>query len=167
MDCLLFRHGIAVERDEWDGEGAARPLTPKGAAKVREAAAGLGALEVIPSVLLASPLIRAVETAKLIREVLRLKPEVKLCDELRPEWPPDKLLALLASFPETACVLCVGHEPQLGEAAGLMLCGKVTPGLSFKKAGACCVRFDGAPEAGRGTLAWWMGPGPLRKLGRR
>ncbi|WP_447972177.1 SixA phosphatase family protein [Nitrospira sp. Kam-Ns4a] len=166
MDCLLFRHGIAVERDEWDGEDATRPLTSKGVGKVREAAAGLRALDAVPSVLLVSPLIRAVETARLIREVLRLKPEVKVCDELRPEAPPDKLLGLLASFPETACVLCVGHEPHLGEVAGFMLFSQAAPALSLKKAGACCIRFEGSPKAGKGTLAWWMGPGPLRKLGR-
>ena len=26
MDCILLRHGIAVERDEWEGTDADRPL---------------------------------------------------------------------------------------------------------------------------------------------
>ena len=41
MECILFRHGIAVERADWDGEENLRPLTPKGVDKTREAASGL------------------------------------------------------------------------------------------------------------------------------
>ena len=32
MDCVLFRHGIAAERDEWEGPDADRPLTERGRA---------------------------------------------------------------------------------------------------------------------------------------
>lgn len=166
MDCLLFRHGIAVDREDWEGEDAERPLTPKGTAKTREAAAGLLRLDVAPTHVLTSPLVRALETAKLIREGLRLKPDVNLCEELRPEAPPEKLLAVLAAYPETACLLCVGHEPHLGEVAGVMLFGKPSPSLSLKKAAACLIQFEGVPKAGRGVLAWWAPPALLRKLGR-
>ena len=34
MDCVLVRHGIAVERDEWEGYEADRPLTESGAKRV-------------------------------------------------------------------------------------------------------------------------------------
>lgn len=165
MDCVLFRHGIAVDREDWDREDADRPLTPKGAARTREAAAGLLWLDVAPTHILASPYLRAQETAKVVREAMRLKAEIKVCEELRPEAPPDKLLAVLATMPEKACVLCVGHEPHLGEAAGVMLFGKPAAGLFLKKAGGCLIRFEGVPKAGRGQLAWWLGPGPLRRLG--
>jgi phosphohistidine phosphatase len=39
MDCLLLRHGIAVERDEWKGADADRPLTEQGAKRVAQVAA--------------------------------------------------------------------------------------------------------------------------------
>ena len=41
MDCLLLRHGIAVERDEWEGPDADRPLTERGAKRVAQVAGGL------------------------------------------------------------------------------------------------------------------------------
>lgn len=165
MECILFRHGIAMDREEWDGPDSQRPLTAKGAEKTRQAAEGLDRVKLAPTHVLSSPFLRAKETAKLVRDAFRLRGELQLCDELLPDSPPDKLLVLLNSLPEHACVICVGHEPHLGEAAGLMLFGEPVPALSFKKAGACSIRFDAAPKAGRGTLRWWLTPSQLRDLG--
>lgn len=162
MDCILFRHGVAAERDEWPGPEAQRPLTAKGAEKTAEAAAGLACLGIKPTHLFTSPLVRAVETAKLIREALPGRLEMRICEELVPDAPPDKLIPLLASLSEDACVICVGHEPHLGETAGIMLAGQALPGLALKKAGACCIRFEAAPRIGQGALRWWLTPWQLR-----
>jgi phosphohistidine phosphatase len=86
--------------------------------------------------------------------------------ELTPDAHPEKILTVLGGLPADATVLCVGHEPHLGGAAGVMLFGDPVPGLSLKKAGACCVRFDGRPAAGSGLLRWWIMPNQLRRLGR-
>ena len=45
MNCILVRHGIAVEPDEWEGTEENRPLTNKGKRHIRQAAEGLAALE--------------------------------------------------------------------------------------------------------------------------
>jgi len=167
MECILFRHGIAADREKWDGPDSQRPLTPKGVDKTRQAAAGLLHLEVTPTHLLTSPYVRARETAKQVRDALEFRQEIQVCDELLPTAPPDKLLVLLSSLPQDACVICVGHEPHLGEAAGLVLFGEPVPGLSLKKAGACSFSFDGAPKAGKGALRWWLTPSQLRSLAKR
>ncbi|MEW6545234.1 MAG: histidine phosphatase family protein [Nitrospirota bacterium] len=166
MDCLLFRHGLAVDREEWKGPEPERPLTARGIEKTRQAVRGLVKLGITPTHLLASPFVRALETARLIREVSRARVELQACEELVPDAPPDKLLPLLANLPEDACVICVGHEPHLGEAAGVMLFGKPVGGLSLKKAGACCVRFERGPKIGQGLLRWWLTPSQLRELGK-
>lgn len=166
MDCLLFRHGIAVDPEDWEREEALRPLTSKGIEKTREAAAGLRRLDCAPTHLLSSPFTRAFETAKLIREALKAYLEVRICDELLPDAPPDKLFPLLATLPDGTCVICVGHEPHLGGAAGVMLFGSPVAGLSLKKAGACCISFEKLPKAGEGLLKWWMSPAQLRKLAK-
>lgn len=164
MDCILFRHGIAADREAWDGPDADRPLVPRGIDKTRKAASGLRRLVAVPDVILSSPYTRAIETAGLLQEAIRFKGEIRICDELVPEAPADKLLVLLNSLPPDALVLCVGHEPHLGEAAGVMLVGRPVAGLSLKKAGACLIAFDGAPRAGEGALHWWLTPALLRDL---
>src|SRR5437867_11152782 len=164
MDCLLLRHGIAVDREAWKGQEAQRPLTPKGAEKTRAVVSGLLRLGLDPTHLLSSPFARALDTAKFLRDAFHMRGEVQVCDELLPDAPPDKLFPVLASLPEDACVVCVGHEPNLGLAAGVMLFGRPAPGLSLKKAGACCIRFDDGPKAGKGALWWWLTPDQLRRL---
>ena len=166
MDCLLFRHGIAVDRDLWDGSEATRPLTPKGVDKTRRAIAGITHLGIIPDIIISSPFARARETAELIREAYRFKKEIRICDELLPDSPADKVLMLLKSLPPDLSLICVGHEPHLGKTASNMLAGKTIDGLFLKKAGACFIQYEGYPKSGEGLLAWWMAPSQLRKLGK-
>ncbi len=164
MDCILFRHGIAVNREDWEGPDADRHLTPKGITRTEQAAVGLRRLDMRPDVLLSSPFTRALETAKLVKDALRYRRDIQICDELLPDSPPDKIFALLGSLPPDACVICVGHEPHLSDTAGVMIFGKPANGLYLKKAGVAMIQFDGTARAGQGALAWWVIPSQLRSL---
>src|SRR6267143_2632334 len=150
MDCVLLRHGIAVERDEWEGPDADRPLTERGAKRVAQVAGGLKRLDVQPTHVLSSPLIRAIETAKIAHSSLRVRSAVHIVDELLPDAPPDRLLSILHDLPPESCVLCVGHEPQLGMAASVLLSGRASASFSLKKAGACLIELSIRAKPGRG-----------------
>ena len=167
MDCVLLRHGIAVERDEWEGPDADRPLTEKGKQRVREVAAGLNWLDVQPTHVWSSPLIRAIETAKIAHRSLRVRSAVHIVDELLPDAPPDRLLSILHDLPPESCVLCVGHEPHLGMVASVLLAGKPSTAFPFKKAGACLIELSIPAKPGRGVLRWWLTPGQLRAMGEQ
>jgi phosphohistidine phosphatase len=166
MDCVLLRHGIAVERDEWEGPDTDRPLTERGAKRVAQVAAGLNRLGLQPTHVLSSPLIRAIETTKIVHRLLRVRPAVQIIDELLPDAPPDRLLSILHDFQPEACVLCIGHEPQLGMAASFMLSGRATASFPMKKAGACLIELPMPVKPGRGVLRWWMTPSQLRTMGK-
>ena len=167
MDCVLLRHGIAVERDEWEGPDADRPLTERGAKRVTQVAAGLKWLDVQPTHVLSSPLIRAIETAKIVHRLLRARSAVHIVDELLPDAPPDRLLSILRDLPSKSCVLCVGHEPHLGMVASAMLVGKPSTAFPFKKAGACLIELSIPAKPGRGVLRWWLSPDQLRAMGKQ
>ena len=167
MDCVLLRHGIAVERDEWEGPDADRPLTEKGKRRVRGVAAGLSRLYVQPTHVLSSPLIRAIETAKIAHSSLRVSSAVRIVDELLPDAPPDRLLSILHDLPPESCVLCVGHEPQLGMAASVLLSGRASASFPLKKAGACLIELSIPAKPGRGVLRWWLTPSQLRAMGKQ
>ena len=166
MDCVLLRHGIAVERDEWEGKEADRPLTERGAKRVAQVAAGLNRLDVQPTHVLSSPLIRAIETAKIVHRSLRVRSAVRIVEELLPDAPPDRLLSILHDLPPESCVLCVGHEPQLGMAASVFLSGRASASFPLKKAGACLIELSIPAKPGRGVLRWWLTPSQLRAIGR-
>jgi phosphohistidine phosphatase len=167
MDCVLIRHGIAAERDEWDGPDADRPLTDRGAKRVAQVAVGLKWLDVQPTHIFSSPFVRAVETADILHTSLQLKHAVQRVEELLPDAPPDQLLSLFRDLPAESCVLCVGHEPHLGLAASVMLVGKPSTSFPFRKAGACLIELPIPPKVSRGVLRWWMEPGQLRALGKK
>jgi phosphohistidine phosphatase len=167
MDCILLRHGIAVERDEWDGTDANRPLSERGAKRVTQVAAGLKWLDVQPTHLFSSALVRAIQTAEILHASLSVPTAIQRVDALLPEAPPDGLLPLFHDLPAESCVLCVGHEPHLGFAASLILTGKPSPAFPFKKAGACMIELSTPPRISRGALRWWMEPGQLRALGKK
>jgi phosphohistidine phosphatase len=166
MDCVLLRHGIAVERDEWEGLEADRPLTERGAKRVAQVAGGLNRLGVQPTHVLSSPLIRAIETAKIAHRSLRVRSAVQIVDELLPDAPPDRLLSILHDLQPEACVLCIGHEPQLGMAASFMLSGRATTSFPMRKAGACLIELLMPVKPGRGVLRWWLTPSQLRSMRR-
>ena len=124
MDVILFRHGIAVDAANWKGDDATRPLTADGADRTKQGAHGLYRLKVQPDHVFSSPLVRARQTADLVKGQLALKIKIELVDDLLPDAPPDALLARLASLPAHSVVLCVGHEPHLSTALSIMISGK-------------------------------------------
>lgn len=164
MHCLLLRHGIAVNTEEWESSERERPLTKEGITKTKQVAAGLKRIGIKPSHLLCSPLIRTQQTAEITKEALQITATIQLCPELVYDQSPMLLFAILQRFPKDAFVMCVGHEPHLGQTAALMIFGKNTSGLSVKKAGGCLISFDGNVGVGRGNLEWWMAPAQLRAL---
>ncbi|WP_342349702.1 phosphohistidine phosphatase SixA [uncultured Nitrospira sp.] len=164
MNCLLLRHGIAVNPEEWDRSEQERPLTKEGIAKTEQVAAGLKRIGMKPTHLLCSPLIRTQQTAEITKKALQIKTTIQLCPELVYDQSPMLLFPLLQQLPKDAFVMCVGHEPHLGQTAALMIFGKNSSGLAVKKAGGCLISFDGNVGIGLGYLEWWMAPAQLRAL---
>jgi phosphohistidine phosphatase len=80
---------------------------------------------------------------------------------------PDQAVTFLRTLPSDAVVICVGHEPQLGEVVSLLLCGKTLSSFPLKKAGAARVEAEGRVNVGQGRLVWWLQPMQLRALGKR
>lgn len=132
---LLMRHGPAVERADFDGPDADRPLTPAGRVKVEAAVAGLRRLPLALDIALHSPWLRAAETARLLSPL----PCARLAVAEALARTPDA--GTLAALIEVARAngarrgaALVGHEPFLTELLGLAL---ASPGLdvAWKKAG--------------------------------
>jgi phosphohistidine phosphatase len=167
MDVIFFRHGIAVEQEEWEGADADRPLTKAGAESTKLAAQGLRVLRLRPDVLLCSPLVRAQQTAELVKDALDVKTKIEVIDELSPDARPEGLFTRFAHIPRDLVVLCVGHEPHLSTTISATISGKTAVSIEMKKAAACVIYFAGQPQAGAGKLICLIPPKVLRLLGSR
>ncbi len=165
MDCLLMRHGMAVDMEEWSGLDETRPLTEEGRQQVRLVAQGLSAMGVVPTHLISSPLCRAQETAELVRAVLCPSVTMILCNALQPESSPQLVTTFLQTIHAPSVLLCVGHEPLLGTTAGYWLSGHISPSYPMTRAGVGLIHMPSTPRGGEGLLRWWCTPAQLGTLG--
>jgi len=99
----LLRHGDAAD----GSPDAERPLTDKGEEQARAAGRALAALGVTMDACLASPKLRAADTARLVCEPLGIEPQ----HEPKLAGGPFDAEALAAGLGDN--VLLVGHDPDL------------------------------------------------------
>ena len=163
MKLYIIRHGVAEEPGRGFPDDFARPLTPEGREKTRQAARGLAALECEPEAIATSPLVRAEETARILAEVLApgIEPVVLSC--LSPGGDVREAIEWLAES-QSGSAMVVGHMPDVALLAVRCLCGSGQFDLAFKKAAVCCLRFEGPPVPGEALLEWHMPPSALRRL---
>ncbi len=163
-ELYIMRHGIAGERGPAYPDDSKRPLTPEGKKKLRDAVAGLSKLGVELDWIVSSPLVRARETAEIVRDGLAATTPLDLTDSLGPGGSPEALLKFLAQEPKRTRVLVTGHEPDLGLLAARLLGAGRHANLAFKKGGCCLITFDEFPPQSPGQLVWWLTPKVMRKL---
>ncbi len=177
MLLLLMRHGPAVDRNLFEGPDAARPLTPEGRQKTRLACRGLLAQLGRLDRLAASPAVRTLKTATILRaelarvpaapadKITTLRRPVALTLETWPELMAADLGPLCERLREVrdGTVVCVGHEPLLSQLAARLLCGSEDClEIRLKKCGVVALEIDW--ESGGGALLWHLAPAQLRRL---
>ncbi len=126
MLLLLLRHAHAGQRDPIHyPDDSLRPLTAEGRATSRRAAAALLHHGLVPTTMLSSPWSRARETAEIVAAMIPQHHRVPLQLSSALMGTPNlrALSRAVGRQPASAVVLCVGHEPWLGEVAGLLLWG--------------------------------------------
>jgi phosphohistidine phosphatase len=166
MDVYLMRHGPAVDIGE-NGvrRDSERMLSKDGRKRTELVARALTKAGVSPSRVFSSPLVRCVETAEaFIRETETPDMEPELLDELAPGLDCGVVTAMLARQKCEEAML-VGHAPDMAELAWYWIAGSGGVGMEMKKAGACCVSFEGVPGKGKGVLLWLVKPSLLEAAG--
>ncbi len=137
VELYLLRHGIA-EDSSASGSDADRCLTEEGFLKTRKVAKALKEQSKIPELILHSPYVRARETAEIFAQ--ELSAPLERVEGFRPMDAPADSLAILERYRgRQESLMVVSHEPHLGSLASLLLTGKGTPMIVFKKAGIACI----------------------------
>jgi phosphohistidine phosphatase len=167
VDLYIVRHAIAVERgDPAFPDDDDRPLTPEGIHKFRLAARGLSELGMKLDRIVTSPLVRARQTAEILKEVAAKRAELDTAKELRAETPFERTLEAVNRYRNDS-IAVVGHEPHLsGFTSFLLVGGGELAAIEFKKGAVARLVFPDRPAAGTATLEWLIQPGALRLLAK-
>lgn len=165
MRIYVMRHGIAVDRTDPAApeNDADRPLTLDGRERTRLALHGLVSLGVVVDRVVASPLVRCVQTAELVSEILgvpRLAMETHA--GLQPDADQSELLAGLRNLRDDG-VMLIGHAPDCDDTVAKLL-GLPLPITALKKSGVVVLSLKSGAELAR--LVGVYEPKTLRRLGR-
>ena len=138
----LMRHGHAPTPAEAGVKSdALRPLSAKGLSDAARVAAEIFRRGGRPSRVLHSPLLRAAQTGRAAASALKIPAEafVPLDNTLPPEEALAALLERAGGEPE---LLAVGHQPQIGELAALL----VDQIFDIRPAGLVAIQWDPEPK---------------------
>jgi phosphohistidine phosphatase len=156
MDLFLIRHAAASDGALYSADGE-RPLTADGRRSAQAVGASLAQHGVKLDHIVASPLVRAVETAELIAVSLGYDGELEIWPELLPEGSPQHVIGKLG--PRSGRTALVGHLPSIGNLLGTLL-GR-PQGVSMSK--MAVVRL-GWTDGRSAKLVWVMTPRHLEPV---
>jgi len=166
MLLILMRHAEAGESDprRWPDDRL-RPLTDEGRRIHGRVAQVLRRMGVSFDHLLASPLVRARQTAEITAEAYgRAAAAIEVADELGAGVEVTDLLPRLQCYPRDAAVLCVGHEPHLSHLAAALISPDGGAHIELPKSGVIAIGAEGHPALGRGALGFHLTPWHLAAL---
>lgn len=148
MQLFLLRHGKAV--DSSSGGDVQRELEEKGHEQARQAARILTAANLLPDLVLSSPVVRAKQTALTFTETAGMPGPIFL-NWLACGMSPETALAELAHFPEFERIMIVGHEPDFSRLIEHCL-GATPDSVEVRKGSITCIELR--PPTPRATLCF-------------
>jgi phosphohistidine phosphatase len=163
VNLYLLRHGIAAERGpRWAGRDADRPLTTKGARKVRRIAEAMKEMDLSFDLILSSPFRRAKETAEIVADLFDCGDRLKFSAHLKVGGRPSSLIhEITTRYPSCRSALLVGHEPYLSSLISVLVSGENNLLITMKKGGLCKLEAQHLRYGRCASLEWLLGPSQL------
>ena len=155
----FIRHGIAVDPQDCDRDED-RPLTEEGHRKTKQVAKRLHQMDIAFDVILTSPLVRARQTADLLKTA-GLSGKIEESEFLAPKGDISSWLGWLDTWLQAggSSLALVGHQPDLANWAEILVWGEAREGLVLKKAGIIGLMLpDTGLPVGRSMMFWLTAP---------
>jgi phosphohistidine phosphatase len=152
MELYVFRHGIATDGAPGAADSA-RELTGEGRSRVAAVARMARRAGVDPSLIMTSPYVRAVQTAKIAAEEFSYSGPLLKTQSLVPFGTPAGVWEALRDHPGERSILLAGHEPLLSQLVAYLLNAPALV-VEMKKATLVRIDFNSMSAAPRGTLRW-------------
>lgn len=148
LTLYVVRHGHAEVRAATDAQ---RPLSSVGEKEAAVAASHV--MGITPNVFLASPYIRAQQTANIIQNCAGISTLITTEDGITPDDDPKSVVDILDGHSGAKSILMVSHNPLVSYLVSLLVDGNYHGPYSMGTASVACIEFD-VFGAGLGTLKW-------------
>ena len=150
MLLYLVQHAAAKKEEE----DSSRPLSDRGIQDITKVASYVSQLNMPVDKIFHSPKLRAIQTGEILFQHLRPVKGISETDGLAPLDAANIWAERLKDIGDN--ILLVGHMPNLGRLASLLLFGNADNNIiSFKMAGVVCIKRE---EAGAWSLQWMLTP---------
>ena len=133
---------------------AARYLTARGRVSFREMALRFRDAGGLPTRILTSPLVRAVQTAEILSETLKYDGEVVLDPRLSPGFDVAMMNDVLAGYPSEREIAIVGHAPDLGDILTRLL--SLPQAYAMRKGAVAALDLPVPGDPLRAGFAWLL-----------
>ena len=154
MQVYLLRHGIAEEGRAGKSD-AERELTAEGRRRLKNSLAGIASVaEICPSLVLSSPFVRAMQTARIAAQAFHYRLPILETKALIPSSRPERVWDELRVHSDEESILLVGHDPLFTSLSGYLLNAPALQ-VDFKKVALMRVDIEAFGAVPRGTLRWF------------
>jgi phosphohistidine phosphatase len=109
----------------------------------------------VPSLILTSPLKRAVQSAEIAQDVLKYKDQLLLTKALIPGATVEQVWDEIRLHRDEPALLLVGHNPLFSELSGYLL-GSGDLQVDFKKGAILRIDVEHFPSKPKGILRWYL-----------
>lgn len=151
MNLYFIRHGDA-EKSSHTIRDFDRALTEKGKERMKRAAEGWSGLVGSFNYIISSPLLRARQTAEVLKEVFLFKDEVLIDNKITSGSKIEEVIELANSLNGNDIAL-VGHMPDFAYHVSCLISASGAT-VDFSPGTIAKVSFHGKVKLSRGTLEW-------------
>ena len=154
LELYFLRHADAGDPAEWSGDDADRPLSKKGRRQSKRLGRLLDDLRFQPDILLTSPKLRSVDTARIVGRAIGVKAGTD--ERLAGGLDATGLSELIAGLDDGARrIMLVGHDPEFSTLVSWLVGAPV----SLRKGALARADLpDRSVRAGAGSLGWLLPP---------
>lgn len=161
MILYFLRHASAGEHFVNPKKDEKRALDKEGIEQCGYVGRALAAIEAQVDCIISSPLKRATQTASLVGNEMGYESKLQIETALRPEAAFADFRRMLEKYSRYDSIMVVGHNPNLSQFLGTVICESGCEASVDLKKGAVA-RVD--MRRSSGTLLWCLTPKALRAL---
>jgi phosphohistidine phosphatase len=165
MIIYFLRHASAGQKQFSNpANDEKRPIDKIGEAQSHDVGRALAYTGVTASVIISSPLTRAIQTADIVAAEIGYEEKVLREDALRPEASFEQFKALLNRYKDKPSIMVVGHDPSMTEFVNRVLSGGgPLAAIEMKKGGVAKVEKELRRPA---VLRWLITPKLVQRTQR-